>query len=132
MGLPWVRLDTQFASNPKVLALVEDKRFKAAFAYVCSLGYSGVHGTDGYLPASCLPFLHATRADAGHLVEVGLWAPAPGGWEINGWSDFQESSEETQRRKERAQKGALARWEKERKRREEEAARARRVPRALA
>lgn len=133
MGLPWVRLDTQFASNPKVLELVADKRFKAAFAYICSLGYSGVHGTDGYLPASCLPFIHATKTDATQLVEVGLWVPAPGGWEINGWTDFQESSEETQRRKERAQKGAIARWEKERRRRDAEAeAKVRSIRRPLA
>jgi hypothetical protein len=131
MGLPWVRLDTQFASNPKVLELVADRKFKAAFAYVCSLGYSGVHGTDGFLPANCLPFIHASRPDAHSLVEVGLWLLAPGGWEINGWLDFQESSEETQKRKERAQKGAIARWEKEKKKREAEE-RVRRVPRALA
>ncbi len=79
MGLPWVRLDTQLASNPKVLELVDNRRHKAAFAYVCGLGYSGVHGTDGYLPSNCLPFIHATRTDAQHLVEVGLWVPAPGG-----------------------------------------------------
>lgn len=131
MGLPWVRLDTQLASNPKILELVDSRRHKAAFAYVCSLGYAGVHGTDGYLPSNCLPFIHATKTDARYLVEVGLWVPSPGGWEINGWGEFQETSEETQKRKERAQRGARARWEKERKRREA-AQEASRLPRALA
>ena len=120
MGLPWVRLDTQFPSNPKVLELVADKRYKAAFVYTCALGYSGVHGTDGYLPANCLPFIHATKVDANHLVEVGLWMPASGGWEINGWADFQETTDETQARKDRAKKGAIARWQKERAKREQQ------------
>jgi hypothetical protein len=118
VGLPWVRLDAQFASNPKMLYLVEDKKFRAAFVWVASLGYAGSHGTDGFIPAAALPFLHATKADANNLVDVGLWNLAPGGWEVNGWNEFQESSEETQKRKERAKKGALARWEKERLRRE--------------
>jgi hypothetical protein len=37
MGLPWVRLDTQFPSNPKVLELAATKQHKAAFVYLCSL-----------------------------------------------------------------------------------------------
>lgn len=110
MGLPWVRLDTQFASNPKILYLVEDKKFRAAFVWVTSLGYAGAHGTDGFLPAACLPFLHATKADANALVSVGLWKPAPGGWEINGWAEFQPSNEETQERKKRARDAAMKRW----------------------
>ena len=115
MGLPWVRLDTQFATNPKVLELVADKRHKAAFVYVCALAYSGSHGTDGYLPATCLPFIHATRTDANHLVEVGLWQQAPNGWQINGWDEFQVSDEAAKKRRERAQKGGQARAENARR-----------------
>ena len=110
MGLPWVRLDTQFPSNPKILALTAGKHHKAAFVYLCSLAYSGSHQTDGYLPANCLPFIHATMADAKKLVEVGFWVPAPGGWDINGWHEFQVSSEENLKRREKAQKAAAARW----------------------
>lgn len=115
MGLPWVRLDTQFVTNPKVLDLVAGKHHKAAFVYICSLAYSGCHQTDGYLPVTCLPFIHGTSADARKLVEVGFWVPAPGGWDINGWHEFQVSSEENLRRRERAQKGAAARWKNAKK-----------------
>lgn len=115
MGLPWIRLDTQFASNPKVLSLLADKKYRAAFSYVAALGYSGAHGTDGFLPELCLPFVHATKADAAGLVDVGLWNECPGGWEINGWSEFQQSDEDAQKRRERAQKGAAARWSKHHK-----------------
>ena len=115
MGLPWVRLDTQFPSNPKVLELAAGKHHKAAFVYLCSLAYSGSHQTDGYLPSNCLPFIHGTMAEAKKLVEVGFWIPSPGGWDINGWHEFQPSSEETMKRRERAQKGAAARWNKQKK-----------------
>lgn len=110
MGLPWVRLDSQFAQNPKILYLIEDKKFRAAFVWTASLGYSGNHGTDGFLPKACLPFLHATKADAKALVDVGLWLECTGGWEINGWSEFQPSNEETQERKSRARAAAMKRW----------------------
>ncbi|QBP31767.1 hypothetical protein SEA_PIPER2020_88 [Mycobacterium phage Piper2020] len=115
MGLPWVRLDTQFPSNPKVLELVADKQYRAVFAYVCSLAYCGQHGTDGYVPTTALPFIHATKRDAEILVTAGMWKPAPGGWDVNGWDEFQVSDEAAKRRRERAQKGAAARWEKARK-----------------
>lgn len=112
MALPWVRLDTQFASNPKILELISDKKYRAAFAWTCSLGYSGAHGTDGFLPSTCLPFVHATKGDAADLVRSRLWLECPGGWEINGWTEFQESSEVAALRKKRAQEAARARWDK--------------------
>jgi hypothetical protein len=115
MGLPWVRLDCQFATNPKILELIGDRHHKAAFVYVCSLAYAGSHGTDGYLPTTCLAFIHATKTDANQLVSVGLWVTAPHGWQINGWDEFQVSDEAAKARRERAQKGAAARWENARR-----------------
>lgn len=115
MGLQWIRLDCQMPTNPKVLELVERGQFRAAFAYCCSLTYAGQHGTDGYIPSTALPFIHATRTVANHLVDVGLWVPAPGGWMIHGWDEFQVSDEATKKRRERAQKGAAVRWENAKK-----------------
>lgn len=114
MGLPWIRLDTQFASNPKILELAAEKKWRAAFVYVASLTYCGQHGTDGFIPSTALAFIHATRSDASALVTVGLWKPSPNGWEVNGWDEFQVSDEAARKRRERAQKGGRARWEKER------------------
>lgn len=112
MGLPWVRLDTQWPHNPKFLTLVEDKRWRAICTYMAGLGYSGVHGTDGFIPAVALPFLHATKREAGELVEVELWAPAQGGWNVNGWAEFQPSQDDAKKRREKAQKAAQVRWAK--------------------
>lgn len=111
MGLPWIRLDTSFPTNPKILELVDAKRHKAAFGYVCGLTYAGLHGTDGFIPAGVLPFIHAGRAEAKQLVDVGLWHPVSGGWLINGWDEFQVSDEAAKKRRERAQKAAAKRWE---------------------
>jgi len=107
VGLPWIRLDTQFPNNPKVVELVANKHFQAAFAYVCSLTYAGAHGTDGYIPQHCLFLVHARKHDADLLVKAGLWRPAAGGWDINGWDEFQVSDEAARKRRERAQKGGI-------------------------
>jgi hypothetical protein len=115
VGLPWVRLDSTFHHNPKVLDLAARGKYRAAFAYVCSLAYAGQHATDGYLPEACLPFIHATKNEANQLVAAGLWKATTGGWDINGWDEFQISDEDAKRRRERAQKAAAKRWENTKK-----------------
>jgi hypothetical protein len=110
MPLPWVRLDTAFPSNPKILHLVADKQWRAIVVYVGGLSYAGAHGTDGFIPSSALGFLHGSKRDAQILVETVLWIPCQGGWDINGWAEFQPSNEETQRRRERAKIAAEKRW----------------------
>ncbi len=110
MGLPWIRLDTTIADHPKILELVEDKAFQAAFAHVMAMAYCGKHGTDGFISRSALPFIHARKADADRLVKVGLWHEERGGWLINGWDEYQLSDDDAKKRRERAQKAAAARW----------------------
>ena len=116
-NLPWVRFDTSLPDNPKILELVEMRDGRAsAFVYCCSLAYAGKHGTDGFIPKWALSRINGRPADATRLIEVRLWHEVDGGWEINGWAERQESNDETQARKERAQKAAAARWAKEKER----------------
>jgi len=104
MSLPWVRLDTGFGDNPKVLDLIDDGKYRAVMAYLLGLCYCGKHELDGYIPKVALKHaLHATAADASALVDARLWVEADGGWTVNGWADFQISSEEAQRRRQNAQ-----------------------------
>ena len=112
VGVPWVRLESAFPSNPKTLELVEDKAFRALVGYVCGLCYSGGQGTDGFVPTYALPTLHIRPAEAGQLVDARLWVPAPGGWEVNGWAEYQLSSQEHHDRKARAKAAARLRWAK--------------------
>jgi hypothetical protein len=113
VSLPWVRLDTQFATNPKVLLLVEAKQHRALFVYCCALGYSGAHGTNGFIPKGALPFVHGTKRDADQLVSVGLWVPTPTGYDINDWADYQQTGQEMAARRTKAQAAAMARWHPE-------------------
>lgn len=112
MPLPWVRLDTAFPYNPKLLAMLTAERdgHRTALVYLCGLAYAGAHGTDGFIPKEALPYIHARPADAGRLVRYVFWCEQPGGWLINGWDEFQESNAETQARRARAQAAAQARW----------------------
>jgi hypothetical protein len=111
MPLPWVRLDTAFPYNQKLLAMLHRKDgHRAAFVYVCALSISGGQGADGFITVESLPFTHGRTADADLLVEFGFWIPQPGGWLINGWDEFQQSTEETQLRRKRAQALAETRW----------------------
>lgn len=113
MPLPWIRLDTSMPDNPKVLRLLAMKDgHRAAFVWCCSLAYSGKHGTDGLIESYALPRINGRQADAARLVEVGLWVVVDGGWAINGWDEFQESNEDTQKRRAKAQRAAAARWGK--------------------
>lgn len=96
VSLPWVRLDANFASHDKVLNLTADTsvppavRWQALASYVCALGWAGGQGTDGYLPATALPFFHATKATARALVKHALWEEAIGGWRIRNFEERQE------------------------------------------
>jgi hypothetical protein len=110
VALPWIRLDTQFATNPKVLLLVEQKAHRALFVYVCGLGYAGAHGTDGYIPRGALPFLHGSKRDADQLVSVGLWRKNPVGYEINDWQTYQGIDPEATARSQKAKAAAMIRW----------------------
>lgn len=111
MGLPWVRLDTSFPLNHKILALIQEKEgHRAAFVYTCSFSLCGAQGTDGFISRESLPFIHGRDIDAQRIVKHHLWVPQPGGWVIPDWSDFQQSTEETQLRSKRARGLAEMRW----------------------
>lgn len=113
MSLQWVRLDTAFPRNHKVLTLLDERGGKEAlFAYVCGLAFSGEQGYDGFIPRAALPFVHAKAADVKKLTEVGLWHEQAGGWQINDWAEFQPTTEETTKRSQRAREAAAHRWSK--------------------
>jgi hypothetical protein len=114
MGLPWIRLDTSMPDNPKILRLLDYRDgHRAAFVWLCCLTYSGKHGTDGFIPKNAGPFVHGKSTDFARLVAVEALKVVPGGWEIPGWGEFQESSDASKLRRERAQRAAAIRWSKD-------------------
>jgi hypothetical protein len=110
MGLPWIRLDTQFPSNPKILELTSTGKWRAVVVWLSSLAYCGSHGSDGYLGENSLSFIHARKSDAVDLVKCGLWIEDIGGWCVNGWEEFQLSDEAAKARSDKARKAAMKRW----------------------
>lgn len=114
-GLPWIRFDTTLPDNPKILQLCSVKDgHRAAFVYCCGLAYAGKHGTDGFIPGEAIGRCNGKPADAARLVDVGLWRTAPGGWEIHGWSEYQQTNDSTARvraaKKAGSAKGNCVRW----------------------
>lgn len=93
MGLPWVRLDSNIGQNDKILALLDDpspKKWQAFSSYVCALGWSAQHETDGKVPVRALPFVHGTATTARLLVKYGLWREASvTGYEIHNYDHRQ-------------------------------------------
>lgn len=110
MGLKWIRLDVQMFENPKLLYLKEDGKHRAIVAHLEGMAYSGRHALAGFIPKAALRIIGATASDVARLVDAGLWDLAPGGWVIHDWDEHQLSADDMQKRKERAQKGAAARW----------------------
>lgn len=115
-GLNWVRVDANLHSNHKVLTLLDERGGDHALCvYVFSLGYSGGHGTAGFIPRSALGLFHGKARDASLLVDVGMWDELSGGWDIHDWLEYQPTDEESKTRSDKAKKAAEARWSKARK-----------------
>ncbi len=112
MPLPWVRLDTAMPDHPKIIDLIDCHKEgrAAAFVWVCSIAYSGKHGTDGFIPKGALARCNGRPPHARLLCDVGLWKDEGVGWTIPGWAEYQESNAETQARSDKARRAAFARW----------------------
>jgi len=110
MGLPWIRLDSSIFNHDKTLSLLNDpskKRHQAAFSYVCSLAWSGAHGTDGRIPEYALPVIHGDSDTARLLVKHRLWVEATAAWIIPNYADRQEIALVSEAKRERRHVTAL-------------------------
>jgi hypothetical protein len=108
MPLPWIRKDTAFPRNPKILALIAASAWRAVVVYDFGLCYAGEQGTDGFIPKLALPQIHGRPRDAQQLVEHRLWHEQNGaGWVINDWAEFQQSNSETRERGAKARAASL-------------------------
>ena len=92
MGLPWVRLDSTFPHNAKVLQLIDLGLWRAVSVYTFGLSYCGHQATGGVIPAYALRVIHARPVDAAALVKAGLWVAYDNGWTVHDWDEYQLSS----------------------------------------
>lgn len=117
-GMPWIRLQTTIFDNPKLMNLRADKQWRAIVTHFEAMTYCGRTGLAGYVPKVAVGLaFQASSSDITRLVAEGLWSPAPGGWQINGWEEYQFSDEAAVKRSKKAQDAARVRWDEERKRR---------------
>lgn len=117
MGLPWIRLDTNIGSNPKLVTMIRKERDGrgTALVYLLSLAHAGGHGTDGYISEDMLSLIHGRKSDAERLVKYGLWHEDVGGWLIHDWDHKQISDDAARARRSKAQHAAEVRWGKARR-----------------
>lgn len=113
----WLRLDTDYAENPKLVKLKMRRHFGAIALWPEALAYSVRHLTDGWIPEP-MPGMWGYRpSDPLRLVEVELWIPMEygdaGGWLIKDYADYQPSREHWQQVSEAKRKAAAARWQAE-------------------
>jgi hypothetical protein len=93
MSLPWFRLDSHIGSHDKMLLLFSDpspKRWQAFSSYVCAMGWSVDHGTDGDIIPAALPFVHGTTVTARLLVKYRMWEESANGWSIVNFAERQQ------------------------------------------
>ena len=93
MSLPWFRMDSHIGSHDKTLLLFSDpspKRWQAFSSYVCAIGWSVDHGTDGRIIPAALPFVHGTTVTARLLVKYRMWKEVSTGWEIVNFAERQQ------------------------------------------
>jgi len=109
-GLQWIRLDTAFPDNPKIMDLVDRRQHSVVVAHISMMCHVGKTGTDGYFAEGALRRYGISKKDAYTAAESGLWIPAPSGFEINDWAEYQVADEAAQKRSDRARKAARKRW----------------------
>lgn len=110
-GLQWIRLDTAFPDNPKIMDLVDNGQHRVVVAHVSMMCHVGKTGTDGYFPEGALRRYAITKKDAYSAADSGLWLPATGGgFAINDWEEYQSTDEAAKARSDRARKAAEKRW----------------------
>jgi hypothetical protein len=103
-------MDNAWYTNPKFLMLADDGKWRAITVFWSAIGWAGSQGSDGYIPYFALSRLHGTKRQAEELISVRLWHPAEGGWQINDYRDYQQSTAETEARSKRARDAAYVRW----------------------
>ena len=90
--MAWTRLDDMLPMHPKVRSLTD-----AAFRlYVCSICWSNLHLSDGYIESQHLRFISDVRRPrpaADELVQAELWETTLHGWRIHDYLKYQPSAE---------------------------------------
>lgn len=111
MSKPWVRLEADTFSNPKIIELAGQGKYRAIVIYIASICWAGSHESDGLLPRGVVKILlGATPSNARDLVKIGLWTEESDGWKIVNFLEYQPSRATLAERSRNAKRAAQIRW----------------------
>ena len=109
-GLQWIRLDTSFPENAKIIELVDTNQHRVVVGHISMMCHVGKTGTDGFFPEGALRRYAITKKDAYAACDVGLWVPASRGYEIHDWDGYNVADDAARKRSEKARNAANVRW----------------------
>ena len=93
---PWVRLQENALTHPKIVGLVDLKR--PFDLWVWGLSYCQTHLTDGVIPSAAVPCKKAATT----LVGLRLWETAENGYAVHDYLDWNEDRQTVNRKREDA------------------------------
>jgi hypothetical protein len=102
--MSWVRVDDGFCQHPKVQGC-SDRAFRLHVAGIC---YCARNLTDGFIAAGAVRMIaataniHSPSKVVAQLVDLALWHRIEGGWEINGYLDYNPSAEQVKEERRKA------------------------------
>lgn len=104
--MPWFKVDDGFGTSEPVMRVKRRYRASVIGLWTLSGTWCAKELTDGRVPFHMLDELACTKAQAGLLVECGLWANHPEGFVFIGWDKYQptRAKVEAERKKEAERK----------------------------
>ena len=92
--MTWVRIDDGYFTNPKAIAAGPNGRA----LHLASICWASANLSDGHVPRQVLPVLAAIAGvkaapASSALIDAGLWADTPDGWQIKDYLEFNPSAE---------------------------------------
>ena len=100
--MPWLNADSKMYAHPKMRAA----GLEAMGLWLMGGTYSADVLTDGHVPDWIVQSWPSGPELAQRLIDAELWEPAPGGYQVLSWAEYQRTKEqvEAERKKARERK----------------------------
>ena len=111
--MPWVKLDTDFWTHPKILAAGE----KLAIKHLRAMCWSAAHGTSGTIPKSIRLQFGIYPTEIQRLLRLNLWEERDeNAWRIHDWEIYNPSGDQAKQDRDQWEQNRMAMREKGRER----------------
>jgi hypothetical protein len=114
VSMPWFRMSSSIYADPEVRDLTSTAAGLRAFRlFIFAIGWSVQMSTDGHVPKSMLELLGGTRKDVIALIDARMFEYVEGGYRIRTFAEWQQTTEDQERKREIGRMNQCARWMKE-------------------